>query len=76
MIPKVIRILPQEVYPIFVRDHFASWQGTDAMFAIELFFEADHIWVQFCFGGIWGHQDKPEEKKRVYNWLKQDILIG
>jgi len=62
---QVIRILPQEVYPIFVRDKFASWEGTDAMFAIELFFEADHIWAQFCFGGIWGFQDQPEERARL-----------
>ncbi|OJJ18189.1 hypothetical protein BKI52_25535 [marine bacterium AO1-C] len=62
---QVIRFLPQDVYPIFVRDQFASWEGTDAMFAIEVFFEADHIWAQFCFGGIWGFQDKPEEKARL-----------
>lgn len=63
--PQVIRFLPQDVYPIFVRDQFASWEGTDAMFAIEVFFEADHIWAQFCFGGIWGHHDKPDEKARL-----------
>lgn len=62
---RVIRILPQEVYPIFVREQFASWEGTGAMFAIELFFEADRIWAQFCFGGIWGHQDKPDDKHRL-----------
>ncbi len=62
---QVIRFLPQDVYPIFVREQFASWEGTDAMFAIEVFFEADHIWVQFCFGGIWGFRDQPEEKARL-----------
>ncbi|EAY27965.1 PD-(D/E)XK nuclease family protein [Microscilla marina] len=62
---RVIRILPQEVYPIFVREQFASWEGSGAMFAIELFFEAERIWVQFCFGGIWGHKNKPEEKHRL-----------
>jgi len=62
---QAIRILPQDVYPIFVRDKFASWEGTDAMFAIEIFFETDHIWAQFCFGGIWGFQDQPEERARL-----------
>lgn len=62
---QVIRILPQEVYPIFVREQFASWEDTKAMFAIELFFDTDHIWAQFCFGGIWGAKNKPEEKARL-----------
>ena len=59
---QIIRILPKQISNKF-KHLFGSWGETDAMFAIELFCEADRVWIKFCFGGINNAENKSENQK-------------
>jgi len=46
---RYIRILPKDIVPLFEIDS-ESWEGTESVFAIELMFEDECIWVKYCLG--------------------------
>lgn len=60
---RIIRILPKKIINKF-KYPFNSWGGTESMFALELFCEDERIIMTFCFGGIWGYENLPDEHQK------------
>lgn len=71
----IIRVLPKSI-----SSHFAlnsnSWQETSSIFALEIFCEQNKIWIKFCFGGIWNHDEErkshiQKEKTNLFQKMKE-----
>lgn len=71
---RIIRILPTQIGNKF-NHPFHSWGGTDSIFAIEIFCEAEKVIITFCFGGIWGYEALPAQHQE-YQDLKTKYFDG
>jgi len=67
--PKIIRFLPKAIEQKFHKP-FDGWADHNLMFALEVFIEAERIWVKFCFAGIYNEKEKEslQKIKDDYYW--------
>ena len=66
---RIIRFLPKSIEQKFHKP-FEGWTDTNLMFALEIFIEAERIWVKFCFAAIYNQKEKEalQKIKDDYYW--------